>query len=430
MSDKKKFQWNAKGMTKKSFLWLLVVLFLAVVVTSFLIRNSSGDNALNKESEMARDVEMKMEIPTVNPVERKNANSLMLVGQVISNESAMIYPRREGIVKDIYVDIGDTVQAGEVIGTLFPRGVEGQADAIVFEAQKKSDLTEAVFDAQEDLGGAARDASQEEDSSNQDEELVDEQQDLLEVIALENMIIGQATLDKEIIVQGHTKLISPFSGKIAKRYIAVGESIMPTNPVFSLVDVPTHLAGKAESEIRFSVPEDLIDTITVGDDIMFFMGSGEVNPHTAQITRLSPQIDEMTHQYTVQAAISDDLNLPHNAQVRVRLVTSDIQVYNVPSSSVKRIDDENYIWVLEQDTETSKRIKIQVLGDDGEFAEIMGDIDKQTMVVKRVTQKMMEDTEMMQMDKQDVMKAEIKSIQMDGKGDNPDMMMEDNAQEK
>ena len=430
MPDNNKFKWSKSGMTKKSVLWLLAIIFLVGAVIIFLMKGTSGDDVMEMNADMTKDTEIKKEIPTVNPVERKNANSLMLVGKIVSNESAMIYPRREGIVKDIYVDIGDTVQAGEVIGTLFPRGVEGQADAIIFEAQTKRDLADTTLDAREDLGDAARDAADERDISNEEEELVDEQQDLLEETALDSLIATEATLSKEIIVQGHTKLISPFTGKVAKRFITVGESITPSEPVFSLVDVPTHLAQKAESEIRFSVPEEYIGALEVGDDVVFFIGSGEDKPRSAEITRISPQIDEMTHQYAVQAVISDDLNLPHNAQVRVRLVTSDVRVYSVPSSSVKRIDDENYIWILNQGVEIPKKMRVRVLGDDGEFAEVTGNIDQETVVVKRVTQKIMADTEMMQVDEWDEMKAEVESMQMDGKGDDPDAMMEDNAQEK
>jgi multidrug efflux pump subunit AcrA (membrane-fusion protein) len=34
---------------------------------------------------------------------------------MISNETANVYPRRSGIIKDLYVDIGDSISAGQKI---------------------------------------------------------------------------------------------------------------------------------------------------------------------------------------------------------------------------------------------------------------------------------------------------------------------------
>lgn len=412
-----------KNASRKNKVILFLAFVLLAVIIVFGIYFVKGDTSTSSQmmvGDSMQDKMVKKEIATVSPVERKNANSLMLVGTVISNESAMIYPRREGIVKDIYVDIGDTVEAGEVIGTLFPRGVEGQADAVIYEAQKKRDLADTIVDAREDLGDAARDAADERDISDEEEELVDEEQDLLEATALENLIIAEANLSKEIIIQGHTKLISPFSGTIAKRYVAVGESITPSKPVFSLVDVPTHLAHKAENEIHFSVSEDLMDELSIGDEVAFFLGKDESKVHTAKVTRISPQIDKMTHQFSVQAAVPDDLNVPHNAKVRVRFVTSDERIYSIPSSSIKRIDDENFVWILDSDDSTT-RTTVHVFGDDGEFAEVTGSIDSTSKIIKRVTSEMMEsakDVEMMQMNDEEVITddADMEMTAEKGKG--------------
>lgn len=72
---------------------------------------------------------------TVSPVLRDSDSSRTMLGTVISNEIANVYPRREGIVKDVLVDIGDHVRLGQVLAVLLPPGVEGEGSALIGEKQ-------------------------------------------------------------------------------------------------------------------------------------------------------------------------------------------------------------------------------------------------------------------------------------------------------
>ena len=88
-----------------------------------------------------------------------------------------------------------------------------------------------------------------------------------------------------------------------------------------------------------------------------------------------------TRTVTVQAKVPDDLNLPHQASVRIRLVDEKKPVFRLPSSAVKRAKDQNYIWVL--DTKLQKPMKhlVSVIAEDGEFAELTGDITVNSKVI-------------------------------------------------
>ncbi len=59
----------------------------------------------------------------------------------MSHEAAKVFARREGLVQDVYVDLGDTVAEGQVLATLLPRGVEGESAAMI--AQKSAELAKA-----------------------------------------------------------------------------------------------------------------------------------------------------------------------------------------------------------------------------------------------------------------------------------------------
>ena len=74
---------------------------------------------------------------TVTPTLVSGSSSVVLLGTVLSHETANIYPRRDGIVEDVYVDIGDTVTKGQVVALLLSKGVEGQSAAAIAEKTGK-----------------------------------------------------------------------------------------------------------------------------------------------------------------------------------------------------------------------------------------------------------------------------------------------------
>jgi len=88
-----------------------------------------------------------------------------------------------------------------------------------------------------------------------------------------------------------------------------------------------------------------------------------------------------SHTVTVQAKIPDDLSLPHQSSVRIRLTDNKKPIYRVPSSAVKREDDRNFIWLLDLETNEPMQLTVSVFAEDGEFAEITGALDKESQVI-------------------------------------------------
>jgi len=81
------------------------------------------------------------EYQTIQPQISEAFSSIKLIGKVHSNTFAMIHPRREGLIKDILVDVGDEIQVGQTLAFLFPPGVEGQSSSQI--AKAKAELVAA-----------------------------------------------------------------------------------------------------------------------------------------------------------------------------------------------------------------------------------------------------------------------------------------------
>lgn len=527
----------------------------------------------------------------IRPVLISGSSSIMLLGTVLSHETANIYPRRDGIVEDVYVDIGDTVKKGQVVALLLPKGVEGQSAAMIAEKQARksqadTDLSTAehvadetvintrqkinekqtalliaereqqallqkLFEADanvsqmqeqaftvvqnarqlveriilggnsrsgieindrdllpnlgiQDSGNAVRydivyrfnslySAEKEYRAASEDRrrQIIDhtlllgldalavtntllqytptqpsgngitqfsyqQMTNMLnDVVRTQDMIykakekledarnsfqiltsaepeifrayqsgdyeaarsnrvrlleeelrttnnalalteanqqqmvemkkrqvdIAAAVLQSEYAQSGHRQIQSPFTGMISKRFIAVGEQVMPSSPAFELVDVPTTLAKKARAEIAFGLPEDLIGVITMGDLVTFTLSANDNDVLQATVTRMSPQVDGASRTIAIQARIEEGVSLPRNATVRVRIPGASVPVYRLPSTVVKREDGRNIVWTLSGASAVPTAVPVEVRSEDGEFAEVTGDLSEETPVL-------------------------------------------------
>ncbi|PIR77209.1 MAG: hypothetical protein COU30_03740, partial [Candidatus Magasanikbacteria bacterium CG10_big_fil_rev_8_21_14_0_10_38_6] len=82
---------------------------------------------------------------TTSPKKMKD-EQLLLIGKVLSHESASVYTRRVGIVEDILVDIGDRVEKGQILAYLLPEGVDSESGLEI--QSKKNEMQKAYDDYQ------------------------------------------------------------------------------------------------------------------------------------------------------------------------------------------------------------------------------------------------------------------------------------------
>jgi len=556
---------------------------VAVTITAFAIMFSAAETI----KVQAQDDIQEQGLTLSQPLLLSNSSSTIILGTVLSHEIANIYPRRDGIVEDIYVDIGDTVQKNQIVALLLPKGVEGQSAAAIAEKQARKSQAEADYisalavadeaannaqqkidekaiellvaqneqrsiiqkfdqhksnvtqmleqafisarharqviehiligsnsragadleendiiaklgllnsqtryaiipailsleqleeeylmfddDYRKDLihplmaqandallkanellvatptvptvkpgqythdmltsmtnqvlnaqNSALKAKEKYEDAYNAYETLIagepslyaawksgssnpnaqsnkvktltaqltTAEQNLDFTVSKQNQLIAKtesmvgvadAMLNAEYVQSGHRQIRSPFTGTVSKRFIEVGQIVMPSNASFELTDVPTSLAKISKREIQFGLPEHLQSAVEVGDTVSFFIPDSDNDVFEAIVSRKSPQVDMQTHTVTVQAKLDDSLEFPHHTNVRVRIIDQSLPLYRVPSYAVKREGDENILWILNE--EVPEKVTVTVRSEDGEFAEVTGDITEDTQII-------------------------------------------------
>ncbi len=193
--------------------------------------------------------------------------------------------------------------------------------------------------------------------------------------------IANSALSTQLSKSGHVEIISPFEGKITRRDIAVGDMIDAQKPAFELIAVSSELSQQSRGAVHFGIPEHLTESISSGSTVEIALHRGMFSHvwKTGIIVRKSETTDPVSRLMEAQAEFSEEIALPHNATVRVRIVTSDPSVWKVRSLAVKREDGKNVLYVLSKGG--MKKIPIEVFSEDGEWAHIVGNISEETEII-------------------------------------------------
>lgn len=224
------------------------------------------------------------------------------------------------------------------------------------------------------------------EKAEQQVDLVTAEQDLKVQQAKNKLDIAKATLGKEYASSGNEKIVTPFGGTVSKRMVQVGDMVSMGMPLYELIDVPTSLSKTAKREIQFGLPEEYIGLVQEWDIIYFSTAQNDIKTYSWTIHRMSPQVDQMSKTVTVQATLPNEVNLPHNSRVNIILEMIEQIAYQVPSSTIMYTDGNAFLPILNEGDEV-ELLPVSVLAEDGEFADIQWEVDKDMKIIKNYSTK-------------------------------------------
>ena len=156
-------------------------------------------------------------VTVVKPTEASNAPELTLPGNVQANQMASIYSRVDGYLKRWYVDIGDRVQAGQILAEI----EAPQVDADLRMAQAELELAKANLRLAQTNSARSQELFQNRVNSQQelDTVLANEQ------VQAANRNRAAAALTSAQDNKGFEQIRAPFAGTITARYVEVGSLV-------------------------------------------------------------------------------------------------------------------------------------------------------------------------------------------------------------
>lgn len=250
-------------------------------------------------------------------------------GRVEAALRAEIHTKTSGRLVDLRVDVGDEVEAGELLAVVD----QSAALARLRRAEAALELAEASWDRISRLFEEGVASAQERDEARS---------------ALES---ATAERDEARSALEDTLLTAPFAGVVSRRYIDLGGFALPGSPVLELVQeeplkVLVELTGEELARVNVGIPAY----------VSFAGASGEVE---GRVARVSPVLEESrTGQVEVRLAGSGGGARP-GMFCLVRFVTEvrpDVLV--VPTSALVTASDSPAVYLAENGIARLRHVEV------------------------------------------------------------------------
>lgn len=319
------------------------------------------------DEEVASETEERVRaIKTFVVTDRAGADQRRFSGSLEASDTSGLAFSVSGTVVTVAVVQGDRVNAGDVLATLDPVPFESdvtaaQAElaasrAAYAEAESELDRQQTLFDKGW-VTQAALDQALAAFRSAQAE------------LNLYRTRLGTAQRDRD-----HSELRAPFDGVVAGRSVEPFEEIQAGASLFQI-------NSEGALETVFSVPDTIVDRLSLGDEILVNVRTLQDCGCVAAITeigRASGAANTVDVRASLLSAV-DDL-LPGMAVEITAFLSdaSDERGLLVPLSAIAPGDDSahGYVFLFDPETETVRRSPVQGSdGVDGNMVEIVEGVE-------------------------------------------------------
>jgi RND family efflux transporter MFP subunit len=210
-------------------------------------------------------------------------------GPLVVENQLEVQSLRDGVIQQIRADVGSRVQKGELLAQLDDRQITADRNAAAAKVKSiaadvssweydsralKADLdrTEAMYKAnlttKEALEHAQ--AKYEEDGFEVEREKA-------------NLINAQETLESLNFELEKTRIVAPFAGVVARRYVRVGQKVATGDRLF-------WVTATAPLRVRFTLPDSYVGQLRKGQRLQLTI-SGFESHAEGKVISVSPVVD-------------------------------------------------------------------------------------------------------------------------------------------
>jgi len=260
------------------------------------------------------------------------AHSVDLTAEFLPWQEVEIHAKVAGYVKQMNVDIGDHVKAGDVLATLeIPeiQDEEKQADAAVLTAQEEVKSLQAALDDSQLLAQRLTAASKESKDliAQQDLDTANAKQRADEAnlaAAQQKVAEAQANADHLRDMVAYSTIYAPFDGVVTRRYADTGALVQAgtvqsgttgssnSMPLVSFAEIKT-------LRLEFPVPESDVAFVHVGDPVSVSVTALN-KTFEANVARFAQKVDTSTRTMLTEVDVqNDDFTFTPGMYATVRL---------------------------------------------------------------------------------------------------------------
>jgi membrane fusion protein (multidrug efflux system) len=333
----------------------------SVLVLFVLIGSWRHVRAHNEQERFAQQIN-KVAVDVVSAQRDEKPKELILPGTFQAIKQTTIYPRSNGYVENWKVDIGDNVQAGQLLAEISTPEVDQQ----LAQARAQEEIAKVTADRWRDLVQKNVVSRQEYDQNQKAYEA------------------AKANLEQLQKIQGFQQIVAPFAGKIAARNIDIGTLVTAGTgnsgtPLFSIVQSDV-------LRVYVFAPQENAPSIHEGIEGKIILQEYPGQEFDGKVTRIAGALDPQsrTMQVEVQVPNGDEkLYAGMYGQVKFLLTNENAPIVVPANAFVFRKEGAQVATI-----ENADRIhwqKIRVGRDFGDRIEVLDGLKENTKVVMNPT---------------------------------------------
>tara|TARA_R110002111_G_scaffold18931_2_gene46234 strand:- start:62291 stop:63493 length:1203 start_codon:yes stop_codon:yes gene_type:complete len=323
-------------------------------------------------------------VQVTRSTEKSLEKRINLVGNLEAGSQVEIRTRYSGYIKLIPFNVGDQIQAGEVILELNDSEnrellSKAKSSLTVAKAQLKAQVTseELAQKAYQRLlvlqkSGVSTTQQMEEALANL---AIAQSQTELEEARVEQ---AESDLEQSRLRLQENQILAPTNGFLAERLVDVGDLAKPDVALMKIVNLETvrtvvHIVEKDYEDVK--IGQKAAITVDTFPDKIF----------SGQVIRKAPVLDPLTRTAAVYIEIpNSDFSLKPGMHARVSIVFAHRDKTNVlPIASLTRRKDGpgSAVFIIGGNPPITERRNIEVGINDGELVEILSGINAADLVI-------------------------------------------------
>jgi RND family efflux transporter MFP subunit len=275
-------------MNSKTLIWLLSGVIVVIVGYLGLVKQKATPE---KSSQILTEIPVSVTIAIM----QKLASNISLVGTINASNDVNVIAETQGVAKQVYVKVGDHVQAGTILIQVddeIPRSTLGAAEISYQKAKADFERSENLY-----------------------------QENSISISQLEAARLGMKAAENQLDIARrqleNTRIKSPISGTVNARFVNLGAMVGAGSSVANIVDITT-------LKVKVNVSEREAFQLKPGDgvDIITDVYPGQI--FAGRIDNIASKADE-AHTYPIEIVVANSASHPLKAGMFSRISFTSIQ---------------------------------------------------------------------------------------------------------
>lgn len=336
----------------------------------------------------------KVKIDTLKP-------TVFGIGTVQAKMNYNVGPTQTGRILRLYVDQGDVVKAGQVLGEVDPVDLEQRVTASkaalvgsqhaaetartqIEDARSRNQLAQTTVARYTELFRSGAISKELLEAKQNDAEVAQAALvSALSAFQASQSKVDQASADYQgqLNQKKNLLLISPVDGIVVSRQAEAGSTVIAGQAVFTIIDPKTLWVQTRIDQTRFS-------GVDLGQTAEIVLRSNQTEVLKGMVDRLEIQGDTVTEERFVDVkfeAAPATVFLADLANVIIHLPTAANSLY-ISAVAIKTNNNEAGVWVIQNGKAYYKTVKTGVRTTDGKVQIITGLEQDETVVLNCKTQ--------------------------------------------